>query len=163
MRPRLSCILVLLPVLIAVALCALPLANVHGQAKEPGGHRSSDSSSSVEILTSTEGVDFSDFLTHFARIVKRNWYAMMPDSAELGEKGKVVLRLQVQRDGALLGQTPTVEISSGRSPWTGARLPRLRTQRLSSVCRSPFAARASSFALRSSTTCRRKRNDLNRP
>lgn len=115
-RTRLSCVLALLPVLIAVALCALPLADVQGQAKEPGVHRSSDSSSSVEILTSTEGVDFSDFLTHFARIVKRNWYAMMPDSAELGEKGKVVLRLQVQRDGTLLGQAPTVEISSGKKP-----------------------------------------------
>jgi protein TonB len=67
-------------------------------------------------LTSTEGADFSAFLNHLMRVVKRNWYAMMPESAMLGEKGKVVLRLQVQQDGTLHGQTPTVEISSGRKP-----------------------------------------------
>ena len=116
MQPRSSCLLTLLSVLIAPALCALPLANVQGQAREPRPHRSGDSSSSVEILTSAEGADFSAFLNHLMRLVKRNWYAMMPQSAMLGEKGKVVLRFQVQQDGTLLAQTPTVEISSGRKP-----------------------------------------------
>ena len=113
---RLSCVRASLPVLIAAVLCALPLANVQVQEKRPRPHKSDDSSSSVEILSSTEGADFSAFLNHLMRVVKRNWYAMMPESAMLGEKGKVVLRLQVQQDGTLVAQTPTVEISSGRKP-----------------------------------------------
>jgi TonB family protein len=38
----------------------------------------------------------------------------MPQSAMLGEKGRVVLRLQVQKDGRVPGQTPIIEVSSGK-------------------------------------------------
>lgn len=116
MLRRLNCVLALPPVLIAAVLCALTLANVQGQEKRPSSHRSDDSSATVEILTSSQGADFSVYLNHLMRAVKRNWYAMMPDAALLGEKGKVVLRLQIQQDGTLLAPTPTVEISSGRKP-----------------------------------------------
>jgi TonB family protein len=96
-----------------VALFALPLAKVHGQAKQSAPTQQIDSPS-AELLTPSEGVDFSAYLTDLCRVVKRNWYALMPQSAMLGEKGRVVLRLQVQKDGRVPGQTPTVEFSSGK-------------------------------------------------
>ena len=38
----------------------------------------------VEILTPTEGVDFSNYIARVLASVKRNWYAVMPESARLG-------------------------------------------------------------------------------
>src|SRR5713226_7621400 len=38
-----------------------------------------------EILTPTEGVDFSDYMARVVAAVRRNWYAVMPESAQLGD------------------------------------------------------------------------------
>jgi TonB family protein len=67
----------------------------------------------VEALAPLEGVDFSAYLTHLDLVVKRNWYALMPESALMGSRGRVVARIQIQKDGTLLTQTPSVEVSSG--------------------------------------------------
>ena len=44
--------------------------------------------------------------------VKRNWFTVMPEDAQLGKKGRVVVRFQIQKDGTLLVKEPTVELSS---------------------------------------------------
>jgi TonB family protein len=67
-----------------------------------------------EILTDTGDVDFTSWATHTDIKIKRSWYSRMPESAQLGDKGKVVLRFQVQRDGKLLPQELKVELSSGK-------------------------------------------------
>lgn len=157
MQRRASCVLALLSVLIAVALCALPLANVQGQAREPRPHRTGDSLSSVEVLTPTEGVDFSAFLNHLMRVVRHNWYAMMPETAMLGEKGKVFFACRSRKMGHCLVRLRPSNSVRAESRWTEARLPRLRPQRPSSICRNPFARRASSCALLSSTICLRRK------
>ncbi len=118
-------ILAVLQVLTAGALFALPLAKVQGPAKESTPTKQVDSPT-VEILTPTEGVDFSVFLTHLIRMVKRNWYALMPESAHQGDRGRVILRLQVQKDGTLLGQTPTFEVSSGKKSLDRAAVAAIR-------------------------------------
>lgn len=66
----------------------------------------------VQMLTATEGVDFTTFLKHVSDSVKRSWYAKMPEAARLGIKGKVVLRFRIQKKGALDGM-PAIETSSG--------------------------------------------------
>ena len=48
----------------------------------------------LEMLTPTEGVDFTNYLARVLASVKRNWYSVMPESAQLGERGKVVLAIQ---------------------------------------------------------------------
>jgi len=40
----------------------------------------------IEMLTPTEGVDFNDYLARVYQSVKRNWFAVMPASVELGDK-----------------------------------------------------------------------------
>ena len=69
-------------------------------------------SNGLQILTPTDGVDFSSYARDLLVKVKRNWFAVMPESAQLGKKGQVVVRFHIQKDGTLLLQEPTVELSS---------------------------------------------------
>src|SRR5579863_7872322 len=55
----------------------------------------------VQMLTPTEGVDFNDYLARVVDSVKRNWYSVMPESARLGEKGRVVLQFRIMSSGAV--------------------------------------------------------------
>ncbi|MBI4466844.1 MAG: TonB family protein [Acidobacteria bacterium] len=67
------------------------------------------------ILSDTRGVDFGPYLIRLLREVRRNWYAVIPESARWGEQGRVVIVFSIQKDGSVpLGQ-PTVVRSSGRS------------------------------------------------
>jgi TonB family protein len=70
----------------------------------------------VQILTPTEGVDFSSYIARLLTIVKRNWYAVMPESAMLGDKGRVMLRFRILRNGDVPGGNPIMELSSGKRP-----------------------------------------------
>jgi TonB family protein len=81
----------------------------------------------VETLTPLEGVDFSDYLTRLIPAVTRNWYAVMPESALMGHRGKVVVRIQVQKDGTLLSRTPTVEVSSDEEALDKAAVEAIRS------------------------------------
>ena len=67
------------------------------------------------ILSDTRGVDFTPYLIRLLREVRRNWYAVIPESTRWGEKGRVVIVFAVLKDGSVpLGQ-PTLVYSSGRS------------------------------------------------
>jgi TonB family protein len=79
-----------------------------------------------EILTDAGGADFTGWATHMGIEIKRNWYGRMPESAQLGDKGKVVLRFQVQRDGKLLNQELKVELSSGKKALDKAAIGAIR-------------------------------------
>jgi TonB family protein len=73
---------------------------------------SSGLAAALQNLTPTEGVDISTFASHFLAAVKRTWYAKIPVDA-MGDKGKVVIHFRIQKDGTLLDQVTTVEVSSG--------------------------------------------------
>jgi TonB family protein len=75
---------------------------------------------SMEILTPTGDVDFNDYLRRLFVKVQRNWYTVMPQSAKLGTKGKVVVRFQIQKDGGRLVKEPTIESSSTKGLDTAA-------------------------------------------
>jgi len=126
MRRRSNSLLAILQVLTAGAAFAVPLAKVQGQARKPTPTKPG-ASFTVEILTPQEGVDFSDFMNHLARMVLRNLRAAIPESVVLGERGRVVVRLQLQKNGAPLGQTPTIEVSSGKKSLDMAALTAIRS------------------------------------
>ncbi len=65
-----------------------------------------DQTTSIEILTPTEGVDFNGYVTRLVKSVKHNWYALMPDAAHDGEKGKVSVRFHIQQNGTILTEEP---------------------------------------------------------
>jgi len=46
-------------------------------------------------------VDFSDYMHRMLENVRRNWYAVMPQSAMLGERGRVLLRFKIMANGSV--------------------------------------------------------------
>ena len=60
-----------------------------------------------EILTPTEGVDFSDYMHRMLENVRRNWYAVMPQSALLGDRGRVLLRFKIMANGSVPNSDPS--------------------------------------------------------
>ncbi len=66
------------------------------------------------ILSDTQGVDFGPYLARIVYIVRRNWYAEIPESARLGEKGRVAIVFEILKDGSV----PQLRVvaSSGSDP-----------------------------------------------
>jgi len=55
--------------------------------------------SSLELLSDPKGIDFRPYLIRVLATVRRNWYAVMPASAKLGRRGKVVIQFAIARSG----------------------------------------------------------------
>ena len=70
----------------------------------------------IEMLTPNEGVDFNNYLQRVYVTVKRNWFAVMPGSVELGERGIVVLTFKIMRDGSVPSAEPVIQRNSGKEP-----------------------------------------------
>jgi len=66
------------------------------------------------ILSDTRGVDFGPYLARVLREVRLNWYAVMPESVYLGDKGKVVIVFTIQKDGSVPAGQPAIVGSSGK-------------------------------------------------
>jgi TonB family protein len=80
-----------------------------------------------QILTPTEGVDFSDYMARVLASVRRNWYAVMPESAQLGDRGRVVLEFSIRRDGSVPGDDPQRLLGSGKEPLDRAAVSAIRS------------------------------------
>ena len=72
------------------------------------------------ILSDTRGVDFGPYLARVVYVVRRNWYAVIPESARLGEKGRVAVVFEILKDGSV----PQLRLvaSSGSDPLDRAAL-----------------------------------------
>jgi TonB family protein len=72
------------------------------------------------ILSDTLGVDFGPYLSRIVYIVRRNWYSVIPESARLGEKGRVGIVFEILKDGS----APQLRLvaSSGSDPLDRAAL-----------------------------------------
>jgi len=80
-----------------------------------------------QILTPTEGVDFSDYMARVLASVRRNWYAVMPESAQLGDRGRVVLEFSIRRDGSDPNDDPQRLLGSGKEPLDRAAVSAIRS------------------------------------
>jgi TonB family protein len=82
------------------------------------------STSGPIILSDTRGVNFGPYLARVVYIVRRNWYAVIPESARLGEKGRVALVFEIIKDGSV----PQLRLlaSSGSPPLDTAALASIR-------------------------------------
>jgi TonB family protein len=105
-----------------------------GQAPSPGGGGIGGGGGggqgylggNVEILTPTEGVDFTNYIARVLASVKRNWYAVMPESARLGDRGKVVLQFRIMRNGVVPDAEPAMVGSSNKEPLDRAAVSSIR-------------------------------------
>jgi TonB family protein len=96
------------------------------QKSPSNGAVGTDQTTSVEILTPTEGVDFNGYISRLIKSVRQNWYAVMPDTARKGEKGKVSVRFHIQQNGTLLTEEPKLESGSGKGPLDRAAVGAIR-------------------------------------
>ena len=80
-----------------------------------------------EILTLTEGVDFSDYMARVVAAVRRNWYAVMPESAMLGDRGRVALQFRIMKNGSVPDGEPVRLIGSGKEPLDRAAVSAIRS------------------------------------
>ncbi|HET8921580.1 MAG TPA: hypothetical protein VFN26_01140 [Candidatus Acidoferrum sp.] len=85
-----------------------------GRSGAGGGGSGAAAYGGLEMLTPNEGVDFSGYLTRVYYTVKRNWFAVMPTSVELGEKGIVQLTFRIMRDGSVPAAEPVIQRNSGK-------------------------------------------------
>jgi TonB family protein len=108
-------------------VCALLFFLTVGEAQEKKTAVSPGMSGVYQILTPTGGVDLTDYMKDLVPRVKRNWFAVMPEDAQLGKKGRVVVRFQIQKDGTLLIKEPTVELSSKDAQLDKAATAAIRT------------------------------------
>ena len=73
-------------------------------------------------------------------LVQRNWFAIMPESAKLGDR--VVVRFQIQKDGTLRVKEPMVEASSNKGLLDKAAVNAIRLsapfQHLPEAFRGPY-------------------------
>jgi TonB family protein len=107
-----------------------PVAISGGGALSGGGggrQGHGTASAGIEMLTDTQGVDFNDYLRRIYYIVKNNWYAVMPPSVDLGEKGVVSLHVKIMRDGSVPDIEPVMLYSSGKEPLDRAAVSSIRS------------------------------------
>jgi hypothetical protein len=59
----------------------------------------------AEILTDTMGVDFGSYLTRITKIVRQNWYDLMPPSVypPILKQGRLSIEFAIQKDGKVSG------------------------------------------------------------
>src|SRR5258707_12903013 len=92
--------------------------DIHTRGATGGGGRGT-AAAGIEMLTPTEGVDFNDYLARVYQSVKRNWFAVMPASVELGDKGVVSLQFRIMKNGGVPDGEPVKVFG-----WKGASGPR---------------------------------------
>jgi TonB family protein len=64
--------------------------------------------SSLELLSDPLGVDFKPYLIRILALVRQNWFAVIPESARLGNRGVVLLQFIVDSSG----QVPKLVIAT---------------------------------------------------
>jgi len=54
-----------------------------------------------ELKSDPQGVDFKPYILQVLAIVRRNWFAVYPESAKLGTRGQVKIEFAVAKDGTV--------------------------------------------------------------
>lgn len=57
--------------------------------------------STLELLSDPKGVDFRPYLIQVLAAVKRNWQAVLPESARLGRQGRTAIQFSINRTGGV--------------------------------------------------------------
>jgi TonB family protein len=85
-------------------------------------NRRGDLASGAEILSDTQGVDFTAWGRRFKQDVTRNWTPLLPESffPPLNKTGKVVIRLMLSEDGNIADmklEGPSGDVSLDKAAW----------------------------------------------
>lgn len=80
----------------------------------------------IEILTPTEGVDFTSYMRSMYESTKAKWFTLMPPSVQLGQRGITIVQFRIMQDGKVPDDTLTVSKSSGKKDLDEASLGAIR-------------------------------------
>jgi hypothetical protein len=67
----------------------------------------------LEIVTPHEDAELKDFKARFTKVLWHNWLVVMPEDAQLGAAGIVVIRFQIEKDRSQSVESPLVEQGAG--------------------------------------------------
>ena len=95
-------------------------APIYDGGPPSSGGRGVGMGNGVDILSATEGVDFSAYIRRLLATLQRNWEAVMPESVRMGERGVVFTTFQINPDGSVSAPDPTLERTSGKEPLDNA-------------------------------------------
>jgi TonB family protein len=70
--------------------------------------------SSLELMSDPLGVDFRPYLIKVLAMVRRNWFAVIPESVRLGRRGRTVVQFAINRDGSV--PKLVIAVPSGADP-----------------------------------------------
>jgi TonB family protein len=70
---------------------------------------SGDIKSNLQLLSDPKGVDFKPYMVQVLMAVRRNWLAIIPESARAGRRGRVIVQFAIDRTGGV----PKVVIAEG--------------------------------------------------
>lgn len=59
------------------------------------------SKSNLELKSDPQGIDFRPYLVQVLAAVRRNWFAVYPEAARLGQRGQVVLEFAIVKQGTV--------------------------------------------------------------
>lgn len=65
--------------------------------------------SNLQLLSDARGIDFKPYLIQVLTAVRRNWLAIIPESARLGRRGRVLIQFAIDRSGGV----PKLVIAEG--------------------------------------------------
>ncbi len=65
--------------------------------------------SNLQLLSDPKGVDFKPYMIQVLTAVRRNWLAILPDTARNGRRGRVIVQFAIDRSGGV----PKVVIAEG--------------------------------------------------
>ncbi len=107
--------------------------------------------SSLELLSDPRGVDFKPYLIRPWPSVKRNWMAVIPESARLGRRGRVVIQFVISSDGSV--PKLVIASASGADALDRAAVAGISATNPFPRCPTIFAAMTYDCSSSSSTTC----------
>jgi TonB family protein len=118
---------------------AMPRGGGGGLSGGGGGAGDGFLGGGVQMLTPDQGVDFSSYLNRVVDRVRREWYSTMPESARMGDRGRVVIDFKIMRDGSVPLPEPILRATSTKEPLDRAALSAIRGS-------SPFEQLPSAFS-----------------
>jgi TonB family protein len=74
-----------------------PTPTISEQLRQPS--KPGQVQSSLHLLSDAQGVDFKPYLVRILATVRRNWLAIIPESARMGRRGHVLLQFIIDRNG----------------------------------------------------------------
>lgn len=93
-----------------------------GGESMPGSRGGPGMGQQAEILSDTQGVDFTNYIQRLLATLKRNWMAIMPESAMMGDRGLTSTTFKIMPDGSVVPPDPILERTSGKEPLDNAAM-----------------------------------------